>query len=123
MHVAVGNHMKMNAPAALRARLRGFYGGLLGCRLLPGPSSDFDLFEFAGGFVIGLCYGDESAVLSEDEHLKATWLELKTADPAALKARLLEFGVRPIDYPDPARFYFQAPDGQVWRVAHSDGGI
>ena len=123
MQVTVGNHMKQNAPAALRSRLADFYVGVLGCRVLAAPSPDFDLFEFAGGFVVGLFYGDESAVLSEQDQLKATWLELKTSEPAALKQRLLEFGVLSVEYPDPGRFYFQAPGGQVWRVAATDGGI
>ena len=123
MQVIVGNHMKMNAQPALRKRLREFYGALLGCRMVAAPSADFDLFEFSGGFVLGLFYGDAGAVLSEQDQLKAAWLELKTADPAALKARLLAFGVRAVDYPDPTRFYFQAPGGQVWRLAPLEGGI
>jgi hypothetical protein len=123
MQIIIGNHMKMNAPAALRERLREFYAGVLGCRTVAAPSPDFDVFEFAGGFVVGLFYGDSGAVLSEQDQLKATWLELKAADPAKIKERLLKFGVRPVDYPDPTRFYFQAPGGQVWRVAPLDGGI
>jgi hypothetical protein len=123
VQVTVGNHMKMNAAPGLRERLREFYAGVLGCRPIAAPSPDFDLFEFAGGFVLGLFYGDAGAVLSELDQLKATWLELKAADPAKLKERLLAFGVRPVDYPDPTRFYFQAPGGQVWRVAPLDGGI
>jgi hypothetical protein len=121
--VSVGNHAKINAPAAVRQRLREFYVGTLGCQMIDAPGPDFDLFEFAGGFVFGLFFGDETAVLSAADHLKATWLELKTADPEGLKKRLLDFGVRPIDYPDTARFYFQGPDGQVWRIARLDGGI
>jgi hypothetical protein len=123
VQTTVGNHVKINAAPALRERLREFYAGLLGCRPIAAPSPDFDLFEFSGGFVVGLFYGDPAAVLSEQDQLKATWLELKTEDPAGLKARLLEFGIRPVDYPDPARFYFQDPGGQVWRLAPLDGGI
>jgi hypothetical protein len=123
MQVTVGNHMKQNAPATLRGRLADFYVGVLGCRLLAAPSADFDLYEFAGGFILGLFFGDESAVLSQQDQLKATWLELKTSEPAALKQRLVEFGVQAVEYPDPGRFYFQAPGGQVWRVAPLDGGI
>jgi hypothetical protein len=122
MQVVVGNHMKVNAPTALRTRLYEFYVEVLGCHTVAAPSPQFDLFEFTGGFVVGLFYGDDSEVLSEQDQLKATWLELKTSAPAALKTRLLKFGVRPVDYPDPSRFYFQAPGGLVWRVAPLDGG-
>jgi hypothetical protein len=51
------------------------------------------------------------------------WMELKVADPEALKARLLTFGVQEVEFPDPTRFFFQAPGGQVFRVAPLDGGI
>ena len=121
--VSVGNHAKINASAALRQRLREFYVDLLGCQMIDAPGPEFDLFEFAGGFVFGLFFGDESSVLPAAEQLKATWLQLKTADPAKLKRRLLDFGVTPIDYPDTARFYLQGPDGQVWRIAPLDGGV
>jgi len=123
MHVTIGNHMKLNAPSALRDLLRVFYIDVLGCRTVAAPRPEFDLYEFAGGFVVGMFFGDDREVLTEQDQLKAAWLELKTSDPAALRQRLLEFGVRPVDYPDPTRFYFQAPGGQVWRVAPADGGV
>jgi hypothetical protein len=95
---------------------------VLGCHTIAAPSPQFDLFEFTDGFVVGLFYGDDSEVLSEQDQLKATWLELKTSDPPSLRIRLLEFDVGPIEYADTSRFYFQAPGGQVWRVAPLDGG-
>ena len=36
---------------------------------------------------------------------------------------LVEFGVKEVEYPDQSRFYFQAPGGQVFRLASEDGGI
>ena len=98
----------------------------MGCwagKITPGPSDDFDLFELADGFVVGLFYGGSADVLTAEEQVQAAWLELKTDDPAALRDRLLAFGVRQIDYADKTRFYFQDPAGQVWRVAGLDGGI
>ena len=53
----------------------------------------------------------------------AAWMEIKVADPADWKARLQAFGVKEVDYPDPTRFYFQAPGGQVFRLAPLDGGL
>jgi hypothetical protein len=32
-------------------------------------------------------------------------------------------GVKEVEYPDKSRFYFQAPGGQVFRLAPEDGGI
>jgi hypothetical protein len=115
--------MKMNVLASLRGRTREFCGRVLACKAMESPLPDLDLYEFDGGFVLGLFFEDESGVLSEADCLKATWLEIKTADPVAFRARLEAFGVKQVDYPDPSRFYFQAPGGQVFRLAPIDGGI
>jgi hypothetical protein len=63
-------------------------------------------------------------LLSEQDYLKATWLELKVRDLADWKARLQSFGVTEVKYDDPSRFqdpyprfFFQAPGGQVFRLA------
>lgn len=121
--VAIGNHIKMQLPERLRAGARAFYGEVLGCRALASPHAALDLFEFEGGFVLGLFFGAEAEALPEPDQLKATWLELKTADPDALKRRLLAFGVTEVAWPDSSRFYFQAPGGQVFRLAPPDGGL
>jgi hypothetical protein len=38
-----------------------------------------------------------------------------------LKQKVLNAGAKPVDWPDPARFYFQAPGGQVFRIAPLNG--
>ena len=75
------------------------------------------MWAIPGGFV------EPEETLPEADYLKATWLELKVPDPEAVKARLLHFGVKPVDFPDPTRFFFQAPGGQVFRLAPLDGGL
>lgn len=119
----IGNHLKIVAAQSLRDRCRMFYQGLLGCRLLESPFADLDLYEFEGGFVLGIFFVRPEETLPEADYLKATWLELKVPDPEAVKARLLHFGVTPVAFPDPTRFFFQAPGGQVFRLAPLDGGI
>jgi hypothetical protein len=121
--VQIGNHLKMTIPRNLRARTRDFYGGLLECKSLDSPRDDLDLYEFEGGFVLGLFFAEVGETLSEADYHKATWLELKVADPAAWKARIQAFGVREVEFPDPTRFFFQAPGGQVFRLAPLDGGL
>jgi hypothetical protein len=121
--VHIGNHLKMNVPAHLRRRSREFYAGLLGCKALDSPRDDLDLFEFSDAVVLGLFFVDAAEALSESDHLKAAWLEIKVDDPAAWKARLQAFGVTAVDFPDPTRFFFQAPGGQVFRLAPMDGGL
>jgi len=121
--VTIGNHLKMNIPLEQRERTREFYAGLLKCKPMASPSPELDLYEFDGGFVLGLFFGPAAASLSEAEHLRATWMELKVDDPAAWKTKLVAFGVRPVEFPDPTRFFFQAPGGQVFRLAPLDGDI
>jgi hypothetical protein len=107
-----------------RSRIRAFYGGLLGLRPIPSPRPDLDLYEFHGGFVLGFFFTDSPAeVLSPEDYAKATWLEIKVQNPAEWKTKLLAFGVREIAFPDPDRFFFQAPGGQVFRLAPMDGGL
>jgi len=123
MMVHIGNHLKMTLPDHLRPRAREFYGALLGCKPIPSPRPDLELYEFAGGFVLGLFFASEGETLSDADYLKATWMEMKVDKPEEMKARLVAFGVREIDYTDKTRFYFQAPGGQVFRLAPLDGGI
>jgi hypothetical protein len=73
--------------------------------------------------VLGLFFVDATQTLSDADWLKATWLELKVADPIGWQARLRAFGVREVEFPDPTRFFFQAPGGQVFRLAPLDGGV
>jgi catechol 2,3-dioxygenase-like lactoylglutathione lyase family enzyme len=119
----IGNHLKIVASSGLRDRCRAFYQGLLGCRPLESPRPDLDLYEFEEGFVLGIFFVSPEEALPEAAYLKATWLELKVPDPEAVKERLLAFGVTPVDFPDPTRFFFQAPGGQVFRLAPIDGGL
>ena len=123
MMAHIGDHIKMTLPRHLRARTREFYAGLLACKVLESPLDDLDLYRFGGGFVVGLFFAEDEQALPEVDYLKATWLEIKVDDPLLLKTRLQEFGVREVEFPDPGRFYFQAPGGQVYRIAPMDGGL
>ena len=119
----IGNHMKFNVHKSLRERVRSFYLDVLQCTTMPSPAPDLDLFLFSDSFVLGVFFCEQADVLSEEDHLKAAWLEIKTKDVPEVKRRLIEFGVKEVEYPDKGRFYFQAPGGQVFRLAPEDGGI
>jgi hypothetical protein len=124
MKIFIGNHLKMHLPHRLRERALRFYRDIWGCRKLADiPYPNLDLYEFQGGFVLGLFFCDEVDTLSEKEQLKATWMEIKTDNPDALKQRLIGFGVHEVEFEDKSRFYFQAPGGQVFRVAPKEGGL
>ena len=119
----IGNHMKFNVHKSLRERVRSFYVDVLQCTTMPSPAPNLDLYLFPDKFVLGVFFCDDGEILSEEDHLKAAWLEIKTKDVQALKQRLVEFGVNEVEYADKSRFYFQAPGGQVFRLAPEDGGI
>ena len=119
----IGNHLKMTLAHKLREQTKRLYQDVLGCQTLSSPLPDLDLFEFDDGFVLGVFYVEEKDALTEENYAKATWLEIKSKNPEGLKKRLQEFGVREVDYPDKTRFFFQAPGGQVFRLAPLDGGL
>src|ERR1700722_2614558 len=117
MKISMGNHSKIQVNKVLKEKVREFYVSVMGCTSTPSPSIDAELFEFEGGFVVGVFFSDEENILSEEDHLKGTWLEIKTEKPEQLKKRLLDFGVKEVSYLDKSLFYFQAPGGQVFRLA------
>jgi len=75
------------------------------------------LWGCGGKYTLVACRED----MTEADYLKATWLEIKVDDPAHWKARLQAFGVKEVNFPDPTRFYFQAPGGPVFRLAPMGG--
>jgi catechol 2,3-dioxygenase-like lactoylglutathione lyase family enzyme len=119
-----GNHLKMHLPHGLRDRAREFYAGVLGCKALEAqPYPDLDLYEFDGGAVVGLFFCDDKDVLAVSDYEKATWLEIKVADPDGTRKQLETFGVEVVDFAAKTRFYFKAPGGQVYRLAPLDGEL
>jgi hypothetical protein len=64
---------------------------------------------------VHLCFVYQDAALDDSGFSKAVWLELKSEDAEQMKARILAFGVKKLDVPDP-HLYFQAPGGQVFRL-------
>jgi hypothetical protein len=65
-------------------------------------------------FYIAFLVEDEGVALDESEFLKAIYLELKADNIKEMKEKLVAFGVRILEVPDP-HLYFQAPGGQVLR--------
>jgi hypothetical protein len=82
-----------------------------------------NLFVLDDGFVLGALYCEDNEVLSEAEHLKAAWLDIKSKEVESVRRRLVEFGVEQVNYVDKAQFYFQAPGGQVFRLTPGDGAL
>ena len=122
-----GNHSALRVPRTERDRIRAFYRDVLGCRITREfadkddirMGEDFHLaFLYDSGHAAspdeGVTYAADEA-LSADSFLKAIFLELKTENVEELRQKIVAFGVRVLDVPDP-HLYFQAPGGQVWRL-------
>ncbi|MFC4055923.1 VOC family protein [Actinomadura syzygii] len=125
--VIFGNHSALRVRRTERDRIRKFYRDVLGCELTR-EFDDKDDFRLGDDFYIAFLYGsgdgrevDEGVAyaaedaLSDDDFLKAIFLELKAADVEKTRQKIVDFGVKVLDVPDP-HLYFQAPGGQVFRL-------
>jgi catechol 2,3-dioxygenase-like lactoylglutathione lyase family enzyme len=116
--VIFGNHSAVRVPRAERDRIRRFYRDLLGCEITRAGDQKDD-FRMGGNFYIAFMYEDEGDALDESGFLKAVYLELKAADVDEMRRKIVAFGVRVLQVPDP-HLYFQAPGGQVLRLVGID---
>ena len=109
----LGNHAAVRVPRAEKDRIRRFYRDVLGCEVVR-EGDQKDDFRLGGDFYTAFMY-EEEGVLDEDGFLKSIYLELKADDPRAMREKIVAFGVKVLDVPDP-HLYFQAPGGQVFRL-------
>lgn len=109
--VILGNHTAVFAARSEQDRIRKFYRDVLGCKVRV-ANDEVDRFQLDEAH---FCFVYQSAALDESDFLKATYLELKTDNPEEMKQKILAFGVKKLDVPDP-HLYFQAPGGQVFRL-------
>jgi len=116
--VIFGNHSAVRVPRAERDRIRAFYRDVLGGEITR-ESDQKDDVRLGGSFYIAFLYEEEGVALDESGFLKATYLELKTDDVAEVRQKIVAFGVKVLDVPDP-HLYFQAPGGQVFRLVGID---
>jgi catechol 2,3-dioxygenase-like lactoylglutathione lyase family enzyme len=126
-----GNHAAVRVRRSERDKIRAFYRDVLGSTVIRTFDDKDDIRvgdDFYIGFLYaagdgrgadkGVNYGAEEA-LSDDDFLKAIFLELKTDDVEEMKRKIVASGVRVLDVPDP-HLYFQAPGGQVFRLVGID---
>ena len=105
--VIFGNHSSVLVPQQDRDSIRKFYCDVLGAKVMKAdPERDF--IRLGGAFYIAFLYGD---VADESEFLRTArsiWLEIKSDNVDEMTRKILDFGVRKLEVPDP-HFYFQAP--------------
>jgi catechol 2,3-dioxygenase-like lactoylglutathione lyase family enzyme len=115
--ISFGNHSAIRVPHNLQEKIRKFYRDVLGCEITK-TTDDVDYFRLGDNFFVAFLY--EDSALSEPEFLKSIWLEIKADDVLAAKKKILAFGVTEVNSRDKAHLYFQAPGGQVFRLAGTD---
>jgi hypothetical protein len=111
--VIFGNHSSVIVPRQDRDSIRKFYCDVLGGKITK-AENERDFLRLGENFYIGFLYGD---VPDESEFLRtarSVWLEIKSDNVEEMRQKILDFGVRKLDIPDP-HLYFQAPGGQVLR--------
>jgi catechol 2,3-dioxygenase-like lactoylglutathione lyase family enzyme len=124
--VIFSNHAAVRVRRAERERIRKFYRDVLGCKLKRefDDKDDFQIGDVHIAFLYakgdgrgadkGVNYAPEDA-LSDDDFLKAIYLELGADNVAEMRQKIVAFGVKVLPVPDP-HLYFQAPGGQCWRL-------
>lgn len=125
-NVVFGNHSAVRVRRSDRERIRQFYRDVLGCQLTR-ELDDKDDFQMGGDFHIAFLYASggnevEKGVayaaeepLSDEDFLKAIFLELSAEDVQKARDEIVAFGVKVLPVPD-SHLYFQAPGGQVFRL-------
>ena len=112
--VIFGNHSAVRVPRAEKDRIREFYRDVLGCKIMR-EGDQKDDFRMGDDFYIAFLYEDEGVALDESGFSKAIYLELKADDVEETRRKIVAFGVKVLEVPDP-HLYFQAPGGQVLRL-------
>ena len=111
----LGKNMRWSAVEELQPKMRAFFEVLNANLATPMP--DLDLFTLSDGANIGVYYCPPSETLSHEQHRCAAWTELEVEDEAAATEQLAALDIHPFDYFDKEHNYFQAPNGQVFRLA------
>ena len=116
--VILGNHSSVIVPRQDRDGIRKFYCDVLGGKITK-AEDERDFLRLGDDFYIGFLYGD---VPDESQFLRtarSVWLEIKSDNVEEMTQKILAFGVRKLEVPDP-HLYFQAPGGQCLRLVGID---
>jgi len=116
--VIFGNHSSVLVPRQDRGRIREFYTQILGGKIMKAdPERDF--IRLGENFHIAFLYGDVPDVSEFLRTARSVWLEIKSDEVEEVARKILAFGVRRLEAPDP-HLYFQAPGGQCLRLVGID---
>lgn len=112
----VGRNMRLSVDQKFRSQTRAFYEGVLGCSVKT-PMPDLEVYTFTNGANIEVYFVEPSEALTPQQHMPAAWIEFEVDDEDAVARALAAMRIEPFDYFDKTHRYFQAPGGQVFRLA------
>jgi hypothetical protein len=101
--VTFGSHSSVLVPRQDRDSIRKFYCDVLGGKITK-ADPERDVIRLGDDFYIAFLYGD---------------VEVKSDNVEEMTRKILDFGVRKLEVPDP-HLYFQAPGGQCLRLVGID---
>lgn len=114
---ALGNNAHIFARPARREALKRLFETVLECPVAtvehPGMVEPMLIVRMPDGGSVSIEFTEDGA--DSDEPRLATWLELRTADPAGLMRTVLAAGLKEVKHPGHP-YYFVAPGGQVFTI-------
>jgi len=115
--VILGNHSSVIVPRKDRDSICKFYSDTLGGTIMK-TDEERDVILLGENYLVFL-YGDVPDAGEFSRTARAMWMELKSDNVEEMRKKILDFGVRKLELPDP-HLYFQAPGGQCWRLVGID---
>ncbi len=117
--LAFSNRVHIFASPRIKERLIWCLSAVVGCGApvslnAPGLSEPILAFRFPEGGSLSVEFTEDA--LDEQHVRRGAWLEIWSADPAALKKKILDAGLIQVSYPATNTFYFVAPGGQVFGI-------
>jgi hypothetical protein len=124
--LALNSRVHMFAHPSSREKMADFFSTVLGCEVLVIPDASVVskpsglptpvlVCRFTNGSSLSVEFTEDA--LDEKQARRGAYLELKTDTPLELQKRILEAGLPKLEYANSEYFYFQAPNGQVLRIA------
>jgi hypothetical protein len=115
---ALGNNVHIFARPHRREELRWLFETVLQSGPVasvehPGMVEPMLVVRFPDGGNISIEFVDDA--VDADEPRLAAWMELRSADPAALMQTVISAGLREVKHPGHP-YYFMAPGGQVFTI-------